>query len=145
MSFQYLDIYWRTLKMLRTNYEINLILTWAAIAYYLFSRWRKNCNNWYKFYVLVVTLLTKDNAKLLKQLDSGFNHIISCYKPLIKSIKAGTKLQFWFLNWSKFSRGFWDIFALLFKNLTTRTSQKNSNSISQLQKWQTIMLLSLTE
>ena len=30
-----------------------------------------------KFYVLVVTLSTQDNAKLLKQLKSGFKRIIN--------------------------------------------------------------------
>ena len=37
-----------------------------------------------KLYVSVVTLLTKDNAKLLQQLKSGFKRIINWNKYLSK-------------------------------------------------------------
>ena len=75
---KYLSNFWRTLKIVLINCEVNLILTWSS--------------NWVissatgetkfritdtKLYVSVVTLSTQDNAKLLQQLKSGFKRIIN--------------------------------------------------------------------
>ena len=78
------------------NCEVNLILTWSAncvIVYTnLISTWSANFVIVYtnvanqdatfavteaNLYVLVVTLSTQDNAKLLPQLKSGFKRTIS--------------------------------------------------------------------
>ena len=75
VPLKYLSSFRKTLELSLINYEINLDLKWS-----------KNCvivaNNDdqtatfsitnTRFYVLVVTLSTQDNAKLLKQLKSDF-------------------------------------------------------------------------
>ena len=55
------------------NCEISRILTWSLTKF-------NRCRNFYaltdaKLYVLVVTLSTQDNAKLLEQLKPGFKRI----------------------------------------------------------------------
>ena len=72
-----LSNFWRTLEMSFINCEINLILTWSdkcvlsndtnATAFVITDT---------KLYVPDVTLSTQDNAKLLKQLKSGFERTI---------------------------------------------------------------------
>ena len=55
------------------NYEVNLILTWSSTCVITNSTGagRFEITDTKRF-VLVVTLLTQDNAKLLQQLKSGF-------------------------------------------------------------------------
>ena len=53
-------------------------------------------NNRYKLYVSVVTLSTQNNAKLLKQLRSGFKRAISCHKY---QSKISTERQNQYLNY----------------------------------------------
>ena len=79
VPLKYLSNFWRTLEMPLINNEVNLILTWSRDIRGLEVCAITNSTGAGKFaitetklYVLVVTLSTKDNAKLLQQLKSGF-------------------------------------------------------------------------
>ena len=71
---KYLSSFWRTLGMSLINCGINLILTWSD-KYMLLSDTKQATSTITdtKVYVGVVTLSTKDNAKLLQPLKSGLN------------------------------------------------------------------------
>ena len=73
VPLRYLSNFWRTLEMPLINCEVNLILTWSKDCVITNSTGeRKFAITKTKLYVRVVTLLTKDNEKLLQQLKSGF-------------------------------------------------------------------------
>ena len=55
-------------EILLINCEINLIQTWSHSKFSITDT---------KFYVLVVTLLTQDNANLLQQLKSAFKRTLN--------------------------------------------------------------------
>ena len=81
VPLKYLSNFWRTLEMPLINCEVNLILTWSKDCVINDSR----CAGKFeitetKLYVLVVTLLTQDNAKFLRQLKSGFKRAINWNK-----------------------------------------------------------------
>ena len=63
------------------NCEINLILTWSANCFIIDVLVKNQVPTFTitdtKLYVPVVTLLTKDNAKLLQQLKAGFKRTIN--------------------------------------------------------------------
>ena len=64
----------RTLEMSLISCEINFILTWSEICVISSGTWKtKFAIADTKLYVTIVTLLTQGNAKLLQQLNSGFN------------------------------------------------------------------------
>ena len=76
VPLKYLSNFWRTLEMPLINCEISLLLTWS-VSCVIFSTDVANQNATFaitdtKLYVPVVTLLQKDNEKLLEQLQSGF-------------------------------------------------------------------------
>ena len=77
VSLKYLSNFWRTLEMPLISREINLILT-CSDKYVLCKDTKATTFEITdtKLYVLVVTLSTQDNAKLLKQLISGFKRTI---------------------------------------------------------------------
>ena len=63
------------------NYELNIILKWSTTCV-IISTNHANRNATFsisdkKLYLLVVTLSTQDNAKLLQQLNSDFKRIIN--------------------------------------------------------------------
>ena len=63
------------------NCEVNLILTWSKDCVITNSTGEgKFAITETKLYVPVITLSTKDNAKLLQQLKSGFKRIINWNK-----------------------------------------------------------------
>ena len=70
------------------NYEINLILTWSEdcmlISGGIDNHVPKFAITDTKLYIPVATLLTKENAKLLDQLKSGFKRTINWNKYLSK-------------------------------------------------------------
>ena len=71
VPLKYLSIFWRTLEMPLINCEINLILTWSAICV-IVSTNNANQNATFaitntRLYVTIVTLSTRENAKLLQQ------------------------------------------------------------------------------
>ena len=81
MPLKYLSNFWRTFEMLLIKCEINLILTWSEKC--VLSNDTKATTfaiTDTKFYVLVVTPSTQDNAKLLQQLKSGFKRKINWNK-----------------------------------------------------------------
>ena len=89
VPLKYLSNFWRTLEMPLINCEINLILTWSANCVIVYID-VANQNATFKItdtklYVPVVTLSAQDNAKLLKQLESGFKREVSWNKYLSKS------------------------------------------------------------
>ena len=88
VPLKYLSNFWRTLKMPLIKGEISLLLTWS-VSCVIFSTDVANQNAAFaitdtKLYVLVVTLLQKDNEKLLEQLQSGFKRVINRNKYLSK-------------------------------------------------------------
>ena len=77
-SWKYLGKFWGTLEMLLINCEKNLILTWSVHLLIMDSTDERelsitNTNPHYP----KGTLSTQDNAKLLKQLESGFKQTIN--------------------------------------------------------------------
>ena len=67
VPIKYLSNFWRTLEMPLINCEVNLILTWSKDCVITSSEGEeKFAITETKFYVLVVTLSTQDNAKLLQ-------------------------------------------------------------------------------
>ena len=79
VPLKYLSNFWRTLEMSLINCEVNLILTWSRNCVIVPSN-EADQNATFpitdtKLYVPVVTLSTKDNAKLLQQLKSGFKRV----------------------------------------------------------------------
>ena len=81
VPLKYLRNFWRTLEMLLINCEVILILTWSKDCVITSPEGEvKFAITETKLYVLVVTLSTQDNAKLLQQLNSGFKTTINWNK-----------------------------------------------------------------
>ena len=84
----YLSNFWKTLELPLMNPEIILISTWSVNCVIVANN-VANQNATFsitdtKLYVHMITLLTKDNAKLLQQLKSGFKRVIDWNKYLSK-------------------------------------------------------------
>ena len=84
VSLKYLRNFWRTLEMFLINCEINLFPTWSE-EFVIASNTAANRATRFvitdtKFYVPLATLSTEDNAKLLRQLESGFKRTINWNK-----------------------------------------------------------------
>ena len=81
VPLKYLSNFCRALEMLLINCEINLILTWSencvVVSTVAANQGAAFTITDTKLYVLVVTLSTQDNAKLLQQLKSGFKRTIN--------------------------------------------------------------------
>ena len=104
------------------NCEVNLILTWSKDCVITNSTGEgKFAITETKLYVPVVTLLTKDNAKLLQQLKSGFKKTVSWnkYESSIKTFAQNTYLNY-LINPS--FQGAKRLFVLSFENENDRTS-----------------------
>ena len=85
VPLKYLSNFWRILIMPLINCEVNLILTWSSTCVITNSTGVGTFEiNDTKLYVSVVTLSTKENAKLLQQLKSGFKRILNWNKCLSK-------------------------------------------------------------
>ena len=111
--------------MLLINYEINLILTWSARFFVTYdpivSQEPTFTITDTKFYFPVVTLLTKDNVKLLQQLKSSFKRIINWNKYQSKVIVQQQNQYSNFLidpSFQEVNR----LFVLSFENNDGRTS-----------------------
>ena len=85
VPLKYLSNFWRTLEMPLINCEVSLMLTWSSTCVISNStgEGKFEITNT-KLYVPVVTLSTKDNAKLLQQLKSGFIRVLNWNKYLSK-------------------------------------------------------------
>ena len=81
LPLKYLSNFWRTFEMPLINCEVNLVFTWSRDCVITNSEGEvKFVIAETKLYVSVVTLSTKDNAKLLQQLKSGFKRTINWNK-----------------------------------------------------------------
>ena len=103
------------------NCEINVILTWSNK--YVLSNDGKETTFTItdtKLYVLVVTLSTQDNAKLLQQLKLGFKRTIKWNKYQLKVTIQVPNLYLDYLIDPSF-QGVNRLFILLFENTADRT------------------------
>ena len=84
---------WRTLGMSLINCEINFIITWSTHCFIVddsvASPVPAFAINDTKVYVLLLTLSTEDNAKLLQKLKSDFKRTINWNKYQSKLIMHG--------------------------------------------------------
>ena len=78
VPLKYLSNFWKTLEMPLINCEINLILTLSK-TFVIFEGNRATtfATTDTKLYVLVVSLSTQDNTKLLPQLKTGFRRTVN--------------------------------------------------------------------
>ena len=88
VPLKYLSNFSRTLEMPLINCEVNLMLTLSANFVIVSTDVANQIATFSitdtKLYAPVVTLSTQDNAKLLEQLNSGFNRLINWKKYLSK-------------------------------------------------------------
>ena len=80
VPLKYLSNSWRTLEMPLINYEISLQMKWSRNCI-IVAGTANNQDSTFQIndtrpYVPVVTSLTQENIKLLKQLESGFKRTI---------------------------------------------------------------------
>ena len=115
--------FWRTFEMLLINCEISLDLTWSEKCV-ISSAGEKTefAIRDIKLYVSVVTLSTKDNTKLLKQLEFGFKRTINWNKYQTKLEQLPQNRYLSWLNDLSF-QGVNRLFVLLFENSTDREVQ----------------------
>ena len=105
------------------NCEINLILTWSEdCAAFSTTRATRLKMSDRKPYITVVTLSTKDNAKLLKQLKSSFKRTINWNKYQPKNSPERPNQYLEFLIDSSF-QGVNKLFVLSFVNEDNRRVQ----------------------
>ena len=125
VPLKYLSHFWRTLEMPSINCEVNLILTWSLTCVITNSTGagKFEITNT-KIYVPVVTLSTKENAKLLQQLKSGFKRVINWNKYLSKPELLRRNANLNYLIEPSF-QGVNRLFILAFENDTQRTSHSN--------------------
>ena len=104
------------------NSEVNLILTWSSTCVVTNSTGAGTFEiTDTKLYVPVVTLSTKENAKLLQQLKSGFKRVINWNKYLSKPELLRQNRNLNYLIEPSFQRVN-KLFILAFENDTQRTS-----------------------
>ena len=122
VPLKYLSNFWRTLEMSLINCEVNLIWTWSSTCVITNSTSAgpfEITNT--KLYVPVVSLSTKENAKLLQQLKSGFKRVINWNKYLSKPELLRRNPNLNYLIEPSF-QGVNRLFILAFENDTQRTS-----------------------
>ena len=122
VPLKYLSNFWRTLELPLINCEVNLILTWSSTCVITNSTGAGTFEiTDTKFYVPVVTFSTKENAKLLQQLKSGFKRVINWNKYLSKPELLRQNPNLNYLIEPSF-QGVNRLFILAFENDTQRTS-----------------------
>ena len=88
VPLKYLSNVWRTFEMPLIICEVELILNWSANCVIIYTNIANQVPTFTitekNLYVPVVTLSTKDNAKLLSQLKSSFKRTISWNKYVSK-------------------------------------------------------------
>ena len=122
VPLKYLSNFWRIVEMPLKNCEVELILAWSKNCVITNSTGEeKFALTETKRYVLVVTLSTQDNVKLLQQLNSGFKRKIN-WNKYDSSIK--TFVQNRYLNYliNASFQGVNRLFVLSFENGNDRTS-----------------------
>ena len=109
------------------NCEVNVILTWSADCVIIYSDVANQIPTFAitetNRYVLVVTLSTQDNAKLLPQLKSGFKRTMRWNKYLSKPELLARNPNLNHLVELSF-QGVNRLFVLVFENDAQRTSNK---------------------
>ena len=123
--------FWRTLETPLINCEINLVLTWSDKC--VLSSDKKATTfavTDTKLYLLVVSLSTQYNSKLIEQLNSGFKRTINWnkYDPKV-SVQAPNPYLDFLIN-SRF-QGVNKIFVLMMNSIT-----RNLNIVAILTKKQ---------
>ena len=122
VPLQYLSNFWRTLEMLSINSEVNLILTWLSTCVITNSTGAGTFEiTDTKRNVPVVTLSTKENAKLLQQLKLGFKRVINWNKYLSKPELLRRNPNLNYLTEASF-QGVNSLFILAFEKDAQRTS-----------------------
>ena len=124
VPLKYLSSFPRTLEMLLINCEINLDLNWSKLAIVATTVANQGATfsiTDTKVYVLVVTLSTQDNAKLLEQLKSGFKRTINWNKYQSKISTERTNQHLDYLINPSFPVVH-RLFVLSFENYVHRTS-----------------------
>ena len=122
IPLKYLRNFWRTLEMHLINCEVNLILKWSSTCDITNSTGAGAFEiTDTKLYVLLVTLSTQDNSKLLQQLKSGFKRVINWNKYLSKPELLEQNPNLNHLVESSF-QGVNKLMVLAFENDTQRTS-----------------------
>ena len=76
VPLKYLSNFWRSLEMLLINCKVELSLKWIENCVLTVANTATFKITDAKFYVLIVTLKTEDNTKLLKLLSEGFKRSI---------------------------------------------------------------------
>ena len=127
IPLKYLSNFWRTLEMPLTDCEVELILTWSENCVIVGTN-VANQNTTFTItettlYVPVVTLSTRDNAKLLPQLKSGFKRTISWNKYLAKPELLGRNTNLNHLIEPSF-QGVNRLFVLAFQDDAQRINKK---------------------
>ena len=122
VPLKYLSNFWRTLELPLINCEVNLVLTWSSTCVITNSTGAGTFDiTDTKLYIPVVTLSTKENAKLLQQLKSGFKRIINWNKYLSKPELLRQNPNLNYLIEPSFQEVN-SLFVLAFENDTQRTS-----------------------
>ena len=122
VPLKYLSNFWRTLEKPLINCEVNLILTWSSTCVITNSAGAETFEiTDTKLYVPIVTLSTKENAKLLQQLKSGFKRVINWNKYLSKPELLRRNPNLNYLIEPSY-QGVNRLFSLAFENDTQRTS-----------------------
>ena len=125
VPLKYLSNFWRTLEMPLIDCEANLILIWSSTCVITNSTGVGTFEiSDTKLYVTVVTLSTKENAKLLQQLKSGFKRVINWNKYLSKPELLRRNADLSYLIEPSF-QGVNRLFILAFENDTQRISHSN--------------------
>ena len=125
VPLKYLSNFWRTLEMTLINCEVNIILTWSSTCVITNSTGVGTFEiTDTKLYVPIVTLSTKENAKLLQQLKSGFKGVINWNKYLSKPELLRRNANLNYLTEPSF-QGLNRLFIIAFQNDTQRTSHSN--------------------
>ena len=119
VPIKYLSNFWRILETPLINCKVHLILTWSKDSVIVSSA-DANQNTTFaitdtKLYVPVISLSQKDNAKLLKQLESGFKRVINWNKYLSKPELLAPNPNLNHLIEPSFQR-IYRIFVLAYKN-----------------------------
>ena len=123
---KYLSNFFRSIELPLINYKINLELNWTKdcvmsdiggdTTFQIKSK---------KLYVPIVTLSSKDNVNLTKQLSDGFKRSVywNKYKPKIE-LKNADNDNLTRFNLDTFSQGVERLFVLVFNN-TTKSDAEN--------------------
>ena len=127
VPLKYLSNFWRTLEMHLINCEISLQLKWSRKCI-IVAGIANNPNptfqiNGTKLYVLVVTLSTQENIKLLEQLETGFKRTVNWNKCLAKTTNQAQNRYLDYLTGPSF-QGVNRLFILSFKDANDRESHK---------------------